>query len=180
MGGNREARLCRVHHVEVVAHQDFDNAFRENYGRLVGLGTAMSGDYELARDLAQETMLRAHDRWDEVVRFDNPGAWMRRVMTNLVIDQHRRRTRERAALTRLSGRARAIETQRDRGVIWGELIDTLPMRQRAIVALHYGDDLSVDDVARLLQISPGTVKSALSKARQKLRELIEGDVRRHG
>lgn len=141
----------------------------------------MSGDRELARDLAQETMLRAHDRWDHVVRFDNPGAWLRRVMTNLVIDQHRRRTRERAALTRISGHTRAIDVaeQRDQEVVWRELVDTLPMRQRAVVVLYYGDDLSVDDVADLLDISPGTVKSALSKARHKLRELMEGEVH-HG
>ena len=45
------------------------------------------------------------------------------------------------------------------------------MQQRAIIVLHYGDDRSVDEVADLLDISSGTVKSTLSKARRKLRAL---------
>jgi RNA polymerase sigma factor (sigma-70 family) len=45
------------------------------------------------------------------------------------------------------------------------------MRQRAIIVLYYGDDRSLAEVAELLGISPGTVKSALSKARRKLHEI---------
>jgi RNA polymerase sigma-70 factor (ECF subfamily) len=159
-----------------MAEHDFDELFRAHYRRLVAIGVAMSGDQEVARELAQETMLRAHDRWGELVAFDQPGAWLRRVMTNLLIDHHRRRTVERTALTRMDAADGRIDGDiaevGDDAVTWAALIDPLPMRQRAIIALHYGDDRSVAEIADLLGISTGTVKSTLSKARQRLREIV--------
>lgn len=159
-----------------MAERDFDELFRAHYRRLVAIGVAMSGDEEVARELAQETMLRAHDRWSELVDFDQPGAWLRRVMTNLLIDHHRRRTVEHTALTRMARNEAVAEedtaTASDDAVTWAALIEPLPMRQRAIIALHYGDDRSVAEIADLLDISTGTVKSTLSKARQKLHEIM--------
>lgn len=156
--------------------REFDKLFRAHYRRLVGIGVAMSGDEEVARELAQEAMLRAHDRWSELANFDQPGAWLRRVMTNLLIDHHRRRTVELTALTRLAKHeavaVRDIEVASVDAVTWAALIESLPVRQRAIITLHYGDDRSVAEIAELLDITPGTVKSTLSKARQKLHEII--------
>jgi DNA-directed RNA polymerase specialized sigma24 family protein len=80
----------------------YDELFRESYTRLVFLGLSMSGDPELARDLAQETMLRAHRHWAEISEYDEPGAWLRRVMTNLLIDHHRSKVSEGAAVERLA------------------------------------------------------------------------------
>jgi RNA polymerase sigma-70 factor (ECF subfamily) len=161
--------------VSVVAESDFDELFRTHYPRLVAIGVAMSGDEEVARELAQETMLRAHDRWSELVDFDQPGAWLRRVMTNLLIDHHRRRTAEHSALGRVTGRGSTVGADvADRSAdaaTWAALVEPLPLRQRAIIVLHYGDDRSVAEVAELLGISPGTVKSALSKARRRLHEI---------
>ena len=91
LASNRPCPVVRVHDVGVTEEAGFDDLFRHHYARLVGLGVAMSGDHEVARELAQETMLRAHDRWDELADFQQPGAWLRRVMTNLLIDHHRHR-----------------------------------------------------------------------------------------
>ncbi|MEZ5297868.1 MAG: hypothetical protein R2697_16805 [Ilumatobacteraceae bacterium] len=51
---------------------DFDTVFREVYPRLVSLGVLKTGRTDVARDLAQETMLRAHARWDELATYDAP------------------------------------------------------------------------------------------------------------
>ena len=52
---------------------------------------------------------------------------------------------------------------------WDHLISELPARHRAIVTLHYGEDMAVADIAELLDVSVNTVKSSLAKARDRLR-----------
>ena len=150
---------------------DFDECFRHEYPRLVGLGTAMSGSTEVARELAQETMMRAHARWDEVSAYEQPGAWLRRVMSNLLIDHHRSAVAERAAHERLQ-RSPASSVVCEPGDDWEWLVGPLPSRQRVIVTLYYAEDRSVDEIASMLDIAPGTVKSALGKARARLLEAM--------
>lgn len=146
---------------------DFDECFRLHYPRLVALGVAMSGSAEVARELAQETMIRAHARWDEVSTYEQIGAWLRRVMSNLLIDHHRSVVAERAATERLQ-RSAVPPVASEPGGDWNDLVDALSPRQRVIVTLFYADDRSVDEIASMLGVATGTVKSALGKARARL------------
>ena len=86
---------------------DFDDLFRTAYPRLVAMGLAMSTERHVAQDLAQETLLRAYRRRDELATYDSPLAWCRHVMGNLLIDQHRSRTAERSAIERMQARTDA-------------------------------------------------------------------------
>ena len=157
----------------------FEACFREHYPRLVALGVAMSGSREVARDLAQETMVRAHDRWDEIADYDAPGAWLRRVMSNLLIDHHRSRSAEQRALRRLPV-DRELEPASEGPGEWSSLLAVLPPRQRIVVALFYGEDLSVEAIAATLDIAVGTVKSSLGKARARLAAELEDAEVEHG
>ena len=157
----------------VATTHDFDTVFREVFPRLVSLGALKSGRTDIARDLAQETMLRAHARWDELATYDAPAAWCHTVMTNLLIDHHRSASSERRAVDRLGARLadddhqdRTPTTALDR---WNELVAPLSERHRTIVTLYYADDLSVGQIAALLGTSRGAVKAALFKARRALR-----------
>jgi RNA polymerase sigma-70 factor (ECF subfamily) len=149
---------------------DFETVFRAQFPRLVALGLAMTGDREVATDLAQETMARAHARWEEVSQMGSPEGWVRQVMTNLLIDHHRRRVVERGALERLAARPGSREPWSATGgdVDLGDLLATLPPRQRAVVALYYLEDLPVAAIAETLGIANGTVKALLWKARASL------------
>lgn len=155
---------------------DFETCFREQYPKLVALGVGMCGDREVARELAQETMLRAHDRWDQVGEYDAPVAWLRRVMTNLLIDHLRSASVERTAVDRLGARPARPAGEPDVGPEWAQLVAPLSPAQRAIVTLYYGEDRSVEEIADILEIAVGTVKSGLAKARTRLAaELGEED-----
>ena len=159
----------------MTVEHDFDVMFRAHFPRLVSLGVAMSGRRDIAYELAQETMLRAHRRWDELASYDVSGAWLRRVMVNLLIDHHRSRSAERAAVERLAGRGEAVveAPSIDR---WHELVAHLPPQQRAIVSLYYADDQSVEAIAEVLDISTGAVKKSLFKARQTLQRRLAEEV----
>ena len=155
----------------------FEAFFRAEHPKLMALGWALTGDADVAGDLAQESLLRAYRAWPAVGDYDNPGAWVRRVLANLATDRHRRRRSEQAALARIATDAvvAAIEPSTDR---WWQAVRDLPDRQRVVVALHYLEDMSVDDVAMTLGISAGTVKTQLSRARQSLaRTLAEEKTR---
>ncbi len=160
---------------------DYEVFFRSAYPKLVGYGASMSAPLGVAQDLAQETLLRAYRRLEEVSALESPYGWCRRVMSNLLIDQYRSRTAERAAVNRL-GSISAIDrvgmgtsdtepsVATDR---WSEIVESLTMRQRSIATLYYADDLSVADVATELAISTGSVKSTLSQVRRRLERVLD-------
>lgn len=166
---------------------EYDDLFRTAYPRLVAMGLAMSTSRHVSQELAQETLLRAHHHRNELAAYDSPIAWCRRVMGNMLIDHHRSRTSEVAAVERLGHRS---STQADAtpdpatiaaSVRWDDLTRSLTPQQRVVATLYYAEDQSVAEVADILDIATGTVKSALSKARANLRrrlggpdELIEG------
>lgn len=150
---------------------DFDVVFGEQYPKLVAIGVALTGNAEVANDLAQETMARAHRNWSLVSEADAPNAWLRRVMKNLIIDHFRRRDAEVRAIGRVTDRrvpddARSV----DASVVstMSELLSVLPERQQMAVALRYVDDLSVAEIASVLEVAIGTVKATLWKARRRL------------
>ena len=153
--------------VHVAVGLSFEDLFRVQYPHLVAVGLAVVGSVEVARDLAQETMARAHANWETVANIDVPEAWLRRVMNNLLVDHLRRREAERGALERLARRPGPNTTVVGESRL-AEMLVVLPERQRLVVALTYVGDLSVVDVAAALGIAPGTVKASLWKARRTL------------
>ena len=154
----------------IVTGTSFEECFSQHFPRLVALGESMTGDPDVARELAQEAFVRLHHHWETVGGYENPGGWLRRVMSNLLIDHHRSRNSERRAVERLANRANPdVSAAGFDGDEWSALVAGLPPRQRLIVTLHYGEDLSVADIAEALDLSHNTVKSALSKARDTLR-----------
>jgi RNA polymerase sigma-70 factor (ECF subfamily) len=149
----------------------FEAFFRAEYSKLVAIGRGLTGNHDLAADLAQETLVRCHRDWARVSSLDVPGAWARRVLVNLSIDAHRAAARDRRAPAWL----RHVDpvTPADPAVDgWWSAVRALPERQRAVVVLHYLEDRSVDDIAQVLGIASGTVKSSLSKARATLARTI--------
>ena len=163
--------------VERTGSIEFEPFFRERYPRLVTLGTTMTGRRDVAQEVAQEALLRAHQRWDEIAVYDNPGAWVKRVAVNLLIDHLRASSRERDAIARVDSRAQSstpgeVDLAVDR---WVGLLAGLSERQRAIVTLFYADDQSVEAIAQLMGIATGTVKAQLFKAREKIRARLAAD-----
>jgi RNA polymerase sigma-70 factor (ECF subfamily) len=145
----------------------FEVVYRREVRSIVTLCTVLTGDADVGADLADEAMLRAYRDWGRVGTLDRPGAWVRRVAINLATDHHRRRRTERRGIERLAAQ-RAVESV---DVIAGDFwpaVRALPERQRAVVALHYVDDMAVADIAAVLDVNVGTVKTLLHRARSTL------------
>jgi RNA polymerase sigma factor (sigma-70 family) len=155
-----------------VPDRPFDDFYRAEMPGLVALARGLCGG-AVADDVAQEAMLAAYRRWPHVASLDWPEAWVRRTCANLAVSQVRRRLVEVRALTRVAERWTSPGSDRDAGAVdfWRE-VRRLPARQAQVVALHYLCDLSVDDVAKTLEIHPGTVKVHLSRARAELQRVL--------
>jgi RNA polymerase sigma-70 factor, ECF subfamily len=154
----------------------FDDFYRDEYRRLVPVIAALLGDRAGAEDVVQEALVEAQRRWATVEEFDRPGAWVRRVALNRASNVRRRSGREHRALTRLRiVRSEPRSDQLPDEGLWAMVRD-LPDQQRRAVALHYVGDLSVADVADVMECSEGTVKTHLSRARAHLAERYSTDV----
>jgi RNA polymerase sigma-70 factor (ECF subfamily) len=158
----------------VVTESSFEDLYRRELRAMIALGTTLTGSPEAGVDLAHEAMLRAYRDWARVGAMERPGAWIRRVLINLAIDHQRRRNRERRALARL-GTATSLELIDPVSDRFWAAVRALPERQRAAVSLHYIDDLSIDGIAEILQVSAGTIKTSLFKARQTLTRTMRAE-----
>jgi RNA polymerase sigma-70 factor (ECF subfamily) len=129
----------------------FDAFYVREVPKLVALARALTRSTVVAEDVAQEAMVAAYRRWDEVGAMELPAAWVRRVCSNMATSALRRRGAETRALLRLGGRRQSdVQLAPDDDAFWAE-VRRLPRRQAQVVALHYVYDLSVADVALTLE-----------------------------
>jgi RNA polymerase sigma-70 factor (ECF subfamily) len=156
-------KVVMVQAPEVSAFQRF---FADEFARLVPALHALTGDRARAEDLAQEALDRAHRNWSTVGAYERPGAWVRRVAFNLASNAARSSRREEAALRRVPP-AGVTELPEADERLWA-LVRELPEQQRWAVVLHYVEDRPVAEVATVLEVSDGTVKTHLSRARATL------------
>jgi RNA polymerase sigma-70 factor (ECF subfamily) len=148
----------------------FEEFYLKDYQAVVGLAFALSGSRWLAEDLAQEAFLAAHRNWPRVSAYDQPGAWVRRVVANLSVSAFRRGLVEAKSLVRIALRDRnrpSFDLPSEDAEFW-DAVRSLPRRQSQAVALHYLEDLPVSEVAAILDMAPGTVKKHLFDGRQEL------------
>lgn len=154
----------------------FADLYQGSYRRLVLTAYAMTNDLGAAEEVTQEAFALAYGRRARVAGADSPEAWLRTVVVNLV----RRRWRRRAMLDRILRRQHdepAPETEPpDEHLDLHAAIRALAPEFRSVVVLHYLADLPVDDVASILDIPVGTVKSRLARARTTLATRLRTEV----
>jgi len=143
--------------------------------RLVSLLTAVGGNRADAEEVAQEAFVSLVERWSTVRDYDDPEGWVRHVAVRRLISRKRRQAVARLGLDRLAGRTQvAAPGPTGERVDVARALGTLPVAQRAVVVLHHGLDLPVEEVGRTLGVPTGTVKSRLARARERLAPLLDG------
>ncbi|MBI4543371.1 MAG: sigma-70 family RNA polymerase sigma factor [Gemmatimonadetes bacterium] len=136
-------------------------------------------DDEMAADLLQETMLRAH-RAAERLRADaNERAWLYRIATNLSLNHLRSQARERRALERHAREADAAprpatdgRDEADRRLALWTRVASLPERQRLALTLRIADELAYDEIARRLGCTVAAARANVYQATRKLRREV--------
>ena len=139
---------------------------------------ALTGDAWMADDLVQDTLERACSKWRLWVAGSDLRAWLFTLMHNIFANQVRSAVRQAAAGTTIDvdelaheliaadpDLAQALDLQR--------CLLRLPQDQRAVLLLVSLEDLSYQEVAKITGVPVGTVMSRLSRARSRLRELMD-------
>jgi RNA polymerase sigma-70 factor (ECF subfamily) len=148
----------------------------DRYGlQLLRTARLILRDEALAEDAIQDTFLKAWQRIGSL-RDEDPGPWLTKIAMNESISTYRRRHRFQA-LTERFGRLGGgkPEVSSEARLDLAQALDKLSPEQRAAVALHYYQDLSVEETARALKVPVDTMKSRLKSALRRLRELTGGE-----
>jgi RNA polymerase sigma-70 factor (ECF subfamily) len=148
-----------------------------SYPRLVAAVALAGGSRAAAEDAVQEALLRAWERSDRGEQVESLDAWVATVALNLSRSALRRLRSERRAKARLraSGWAEDHALSTDRAVDVDRALAGLPRRQREAVVLRYYLQMDTREVATVLRVSEGTVKSTLSRARTALAAALGTD-----
>ncbi len=151
------------------AEREFEDFYAREYGRIVALAYALTGDRGTAEDASQDAFLAAHREWERIRDYDAPGAWVRRVVVNRSRTRFRRRGREAAALARVAAmRPTGPDPDDDGSEVFWRAVRTLPPKVARCIVLHYVEDLDAGQIAELLGISASTVRVHLHRGRQRL------------
>jgi RNA polymerase sigma-70 factor (ECF subfamily) len=146
--------------------------FSQSYKSIVHSLTLASGDQAAAEDATQEAFAQAWVRWGRISRYDNPGAWVRRVAINKLRNAHRSRVRGEAAVERMGQEMSATPAAEPVSDLVLAL-QRLPYKQRLCAVLYYVDGLSTLEVAQAIGVSQGSVSQHLNRARTALRAHLE-------
>ncbi|MDH4306844.1 MAG: sigma-70 family RNA polymerase sigma factor [Acidimicrobiia bacterium] len=153
----------------VVGLESFEAFYAREFRPMVGLAFALSGSRLGAEDIAQEAMMVAHKKWDEVALMERPDAWVRRVVSNMAVSAYRRRLSEARAIARLAGRrSEPIPALEAPDAEFWKAVRALPGKQAQAIALHYIEDMPVAEIAEVLDCSPSTAKVHLFRGRKNL------------
>lgn len=147
-----------------------DGFCRREWPRLVGTLSLLTGDADLAEELAQETLARVCRDWRKVSGLAAPGAWAHRVAINLARSHYRHRAVARRHAPALATTHTADDTDTASAIAVREAVARLPVRPRTALVLRYFADLSVAETAEAMRCPEGTVKTLTRQAILALRE----------
>ena len=177
-GGEAEARGDRelVYAARAGESVAFDNLFYRYRDGIYRLGLAITKDPSAAEEIVVDTFARAHRAIERLEPDDTLRPWLYRVAVNL---SYNRRPRKGVTFSSLdegtydlaaegeSPSEAAERTERRRVVL--ECVDRLGPKHRIVVVLHYLNGLNLAEIAEIVEVPIGTVKSRLHYALRKLR-----------
>lgn len=139
---------------------------------------ALLRDRDAADDLVQDCLEHALSRWYQRRSDADLRAWLFAILRNLYISAHRTRARRGTPVELDAVADPGLPADQERGLVARDALgalDLLPEEQKSLLLLVGVEELSYAEVARVLDIPLGTVMSRLSRARQRLRALVDPD-----
>ena len=143
---------------------DWEQLVHDNENRLYRAALAILGHPQEAEDAVQDAFVRYLER--APADLERPGAWLMRVLVNGC------RSRLRLAWRRVGPLPDDLPAPGPEERLELEELWSLPPADRAVLHLYYYEGYTTDEIARITGQRPGTVRTRLSRAREKLRRLL--------
>lgn len=159
----------------------FDTLVTEYRQRVVNLSFAMLSDYEEACDAAQETFVKVYRNISGFRGDSSLSTWIYRIAKNVCNDFLRKRKErtvsidDEEAKTDLSDESYSPEKSAEKkelSRLVRDAISRLDENSREVLVLYEFEHMSYDEIAELLKLPPGTVKSRISRTREKLKNIL--------
>lgn len=161
------------------AYDTFEDFIAGRESDVFGYLWRLTGDEQLAHDLCQETFLRAWQQFSKIRHYEQPGAWLFRVATNLALNAIERRTIVSGRVSPLHEDHHPLVEDASGRIARLDLIHRtllrLSARERAALVLREVEGFSMDEIAHALELSANSVRMLLSRARAHFRQRYEGD-----
>ena len=175
-------------------HKQFENEMIPYMDMLYNYAYYLSGDKEQADDLLQDTYLKAYRFYGRFEQGTNAKAWLYRIMKNTYINEYRRTHRQPevveydeqiSAYQMLPGQGgiddlrEALENKSFDDTM-AAAISSLPEKFKSVIVLRDIEDLPYEEIAELLEVPIGTVRSRLHRARSLLFEKLKDYAKERG
>jgi RNA polymerase sigma-70 factor (ECF subfamily) len=154
---------------------DFGELMREHRSMVFSVAYHFLHERDLAEEIAQDVFLSLHRNFAEIESPTHAAHWLRRVAVQRSIDAGRKRQRRPVVALESVPEPSFRPAPADplMGELLRKLIVSLPETQRMIVVLRYQEDLDPSEIASVMGIPVGTVKSHLQRSLALLREKLE-------
>jgi RNA polymerase sigma-70 factor (ECF subfamily) len=173
---------------EAISLENFDEIIRQHQRRVYRMILVLTRDADVADTLTQECFLRAYRKRDSFRGECSVQTWLLRIAANLVRDHQKNRRvcfwkrlvglgnqEEGVAMQVAAPEAspeRTLMAREELRAVW-DAVETLPQQQRTIFLLRFAQELTLEEVARLLDLQVGTVKAHLFRAMGRVREMMK-------
>jgi RNA polymerase sigma-70 factor (sigma-E family) len=153
--------------------EEFAEFVAARMNRLRKVAYLLCQNWHRADDLVQSALTRLYAHWDRAAVMDHPDAYLRTIVVREYLTERRSGWARRVSANGVLPEVVASNPDHDAALDLRAALPRLPPRQRATLVLRFYCDLSVDETARLLGCTPGTVKSQTAKAMNSLRSLLD-------
>ena len=135
-----------------------------------------AGDSQEADDIAQDALIRAYIASGSFLGLSKFSTWLFRIAHNCYLDRQRRSRHETISTDSVQALSIPSTEQADDQFRYQQLykaLEQLPEKEKAAIVLHYFEDLSIKEIASILQSPPGTIKYHLSLGRNHLKSILQ-------
>ena len=166
------------------SHAQFEKLVSPHFNNLYKLAYRLTGQRDNAEDLVQDLLLKIYPRLEEMQGIDKLAAWLSRVLYRLFIDQYRQRQRSPITLmsdedviydthaSNMAGPSDVANSELTQELI-NSALEQLHEDRRILIMLHDVEGYNLQEINDMTGIPVGTIKSRLSRARNKLRKIIQ-------
>ncbi|MEV8378690.1 SigE family RNA polymerase sigma factor [Kribbella sp. NPDC056861] len=151
---------------------DFDEWVRARGAALLRFAYLVTRDHTRAEEAVQDALVAAYSRWSRIQSAGDPEAYLRRAVVNADISRWRKFFRRETPVGEAAGFDSATADHAgpyaEHDAVWA-LCASLPTKQRAAVVLRYYEGLPDNEIAEILDCTPGTVRSQIHRALASLR-----------